>query len=123
MILVEKRHPGFISTALNHEIKDRAASGLKGHKGPPGYYLVSIWPTFLPWSLVLPLAFVMGWKNRRDPRIRFALAAVIGPWVMFEAVQTKLPHYLLPCFPPLAFLAADAILRSLRRINAHPPTA
>jgi 4-amino-4-deoxy-L-arabinose transferase-like glycosyltransferase len=115
VILVEKRHPGFISTALNHEIKDRAASGLEGHKGPPGYYLVSIWPTFLPWSLVLPLALVMGWKNRRDPRVGFALAAVAGPWVMFEVVQTKLPHYLLPCFPPLAFLTADAILRSLRR--------
>jgi len=123
VFLVEKRHPGFISTALNHEIKERAASGLEGHKGPPGYYLLSIWPTFLPWSLVLPLALVMGWKNRRDPRVRFALAAVAGPWVMFEIVQTKLPHYLLPCFPPLAFLAADAILRSLRRPVDHPNAA
>ena len=120
VFLVEKRHPGFISTALNHEIKDRAASGLEGHKGPPGYYLLSIWPTFLPWSLVLPLALVMGWKNRRDPRVRFALAAVAGPWVMFEIVQTKLPHYLLPCFPPLAFLAADAILRVLGRPGEEP---
>jgi 4-amino-4-deoxy-L-arabinose transferase-like glycosyltransferase len=123
VVLVEKRHPGFISTALNHEIKDRAASGLEGHKGPPGYYLLSIWPTFLPWSLVLPLALVMGWKNRRDPRIRFALAAVAGPWVMFEVVQTKLPHYLLPCFPPLAFLAADAILRAIRMPVDKPNAA
>ena len=40
-------------------------------------------------------------------------AAVIGPWVMLECVRTKLPHYLLPCFPPLAFLTADAIVRPL----------
>ena len=112
--LVEHRHPGFIRTAFNHEIKDRAATGLEGHKGWPGYYLVSIWPTFLPWSLVLPLALVTAWKRRREPHVRFALAAVAGPWLMFEVVQTKLPHYLLPCFPPLAFLAADAILQSLR---------
>jgi 4-amino-4-deoxy-L-arabinose transferase-like glycosyltransferase len=123
VFLVERRHPGFVSTALNHEIKDRATSGLEGHKGPPGYYLVSIWPTFLPWSLVLPLALVMGWKNRREPRIRFALAAVAGPWVMFEVVQTKLPHYLLPCFPPLAFLAADAIVRSLGGAVVEPDAA
>jgi len=90
---VENRHPGFISTGLNHEIKDRAASGLEGHNEPPEYYLLSIWPTFLPRSLVLPLALVMGWKNRRDPRVRFALAAAAGPWVMVEIVQTKLPHY------------------------------
>jgi 4-amino-4-deoxy-L-arabinose transferase-like glycosyltransferase len=29
-------------------------------------------------------------------------------------VQTKLPHYLLPVFPPLAYLTADAIVRCLR---------
>jgi 4-amino-4-deoxy-L-arabinose transferase-like glycosyltransferase len=29
-------------------------------------------------------------------------------------VQTKLPHYLLPTFPALAFLMADAIVRCLR---------
>jgi 4-amino-4-deoxy-L-arabinose transferase-like glycosyltransferase len=45
---------------------------------------------------------------------RFALAAAIGPWLMFEIVQTKLPHYLLPTFPALAFLMADAIVRCLR---------
>jgi 4-amino-4-deoxy-L-arabinose transferase-like glycosyltransferase len=52
---------------------------------------------------------------RRLPHIRFALAAVIGPWVMFELVQTKLPHYLLPVFPPLAFLTADMLRRASRK--------
>ena len=120
---MEHRHPGFIRTAFSHEIKDRAATGLEGHKGWPGYYLVSIWPTFLPWSLILPLALVTAWKHRREPRVRFALAAVAGPWLMFEVVQTKLPHYLLPCFPPLAFLAADAIVRCLQRNSRRPPGA
>ena len=44
----------------------------------------------------------------------FALSAVVGAWGMFECFQTKLPHYLLPVFPPLAFLTADAIVRCLR---------
>ena len=60
------------------------------------------------------MAVVFAWRNRADPQIRFALAAVVGPWVMFELVRTKLPHYMLPAFPPLAFLTADAVVRCLR---------
>jgi 4-amino-4-deoxy-L-arabinose transferase-like glycosyltransferase len=92
----------------------RVVRPLEGHRGPPGYHLAMIFATFLPWSALLPMAVVSAWQGRADPRLRFALAAVLGPWVMFEVVQTKLPHYMLPAFPPLAFLAADAIVRCLR---------
>jgi hypothetical protein len=39
---------------------------------------------------------------------------------MFEIVQTKLVHYLLPVFPALAYLTAEVIVRSknLRRLAA-----
>lgn len=56
----------------------------------------------------------VGIEAPRDPKVRFALAAVIGPWFMLECVRTKLPHYFLPAFPPLAFLTADAFMRCLR---------
>jgi hypothetical protein len=46
---------------------------------------------------------------------RFCLAAIIGPWIAFELVQTKLVHYLLPVFPPLAFLTADMLVSVSRR--------
>ncbi len=104
----------FIETIFRHEIWDRMMTPLEQHKAYPGYYLASIWGTFFPWSLLLPLAIGYGWHHRADPRTRFALAAVFGPWVMLEAVQTKLPHYLLPAFPPLAYLVADPLVRCLR---------
>ena len=107
-------HKGYVQTVIDREVLDRSARGHEGHWGPPGYYLASIWPTFLPWSLILPLTLVLAWRRRAEPHVRFALAAVLGPWLMFEIVQTKLPHYLLPCFPPLAFLAADAVVYCLR---------
>lgn len=113
-ILLEQRSPGFMKTMIFKEVGDRASTAQEGHQGPFGYYLASVWPTFLPWSLILPAALVLGWQRRSDPKIRFALAAVLGPWLMFEEVRTKLPHYLLPCFVPLAFLSADAIVRCLR---------
>jgi 4-amino-4-deoxy-L-arabinose transferase-like glycosyltransferase len=90
-------------------------TGLEGHKGPPGFYLLLIWATFFPWSLFLPAALVQAWKRRHIPVIRFALAATIGPWLMFEVVQTKLPHYILPVFPMLAFLTGDMLIRAGRK--------
>jgi 4-amino-4-deoxy-L-arabinose transferase-like glycosyltransferase len=112
---IEQRLPGYTLRTLNSEVLHRAASAQEGHKGPPGYYLLTIWITFLPWSLILPATLIHAWRNRRRPEIRFALAAVIGPWIMFEIVQTKLPHYLLPIFPALAFLCADALMQKTSR--------
>lgn len=114
-LLANHRSPGFLSRMFFHEVVDRAKSALEGHKGPPGYYFLSVWGTYFPWSVLLPMTAIIAWKNRRWPAIRFALAAVIGPWVMMECVQTKLAHYVLPCFPPMAFLTADAVVRCLRR--------
>jgi 4-amino-4-deoxy-L-arabinose transferase-like glycosyltransferase len=114
IILVEQRSPGFIMHSIRHDVVERMQSGLEGHKGPPGYYLVTIWATYFPWSLLLPGTIILAWKRRRLAPIRFALAAVVGPWIMFEIVQTKLPHYILPTFPPLAFLTADALVRGIR---------
>ncbi|WP_428939275.1 phospholipid carrier-dependent glycosyltransferase [Fontivita pretiosa] len=108
---IEQRLPGYTLRTLKAEVFERARKPQEGHKGPPGYYLLTIWGTYFPWSLLLPAAMVSGWRNRHRPPVRFALAAVIGPWIMFEIVQTKLPHYLLPVFPALAYLTADMLIR------------
>jgi 4-amino-4-deoxy-L-arabinose transferase-like glycosyltransferase len=113
--LVEQRCPGFLTDAFRHEVIDRSTNPQEGHSGPPGYYLLTIWPMFFPWSLLLPATLMMAWRNRRLPHIRFALAAVIGPWIMLELVRTKLPHYLLPAYPFLAFLTADLLIRAGRK--------
>jgi 4-amino-4-deoxy-L-arabinose transferase-like glycosyltransferase len=115
MWLVERRSPGFLFTSVSHDVIRRTFEPLEQHKGPPGYYLLTMWATFFPWSVLLPLALVVAWRRRHEPMTRFALAAAIGPWLMFEIVQTKLPHYLMPAFPALAFLTADAIVRCLNR--------
>jgi len=112
--MVTRRAPGFVETSLGHDVLRRMAQPLEGHKGPPGYHLATVWAFFLPWSLLLPLAMGVAWKHRRIPQLRFALAAVLGPWVMFELVRTKLPHYMLPTYPWLALLVADGVVRGLR---------
>ena len=68
-------------------------------------------------ELVLFAAIVYGWRHRGDPLTRFALAAMTGPWIMFEIFQTKLVHYMLPIFPPLALLTARAIAREAALVD------
>jgi 4-amino-4-deoxy-L-arabinose transferase-like glycosyltransferase len=114
LIEVQRREPSFLKTAIWHDIFERSVKPLEGHKGPPGYYLLTILGTYFPWCLMLPTVLGAAWRNRRLPFIRFALAAVIGPWVIMELVRTKLAHYILPIFPPLAFLTADALIRCVR---------
>jgi 4-amino-4-deoxy-L-arabinose transferase-like glycosyltransferase len=114
LYLVQKRASAFLGSSVSHDVLNRIAQPLEGHRGPPGYHLALLFATFFPWSILLPMAIVSAWKNRSDPQIRFALAAVIGPWLMFEIVQTKMPPYMLPTFPAIAFLTADAVVRCLR---------
>jgi 4-amino-4-deoxy-L-arabinose transferase-like glycosyltransferase len=49
------------------------------------------------------------WRERREPAIRFLLCWLVPSWIVFEAVKTKLPHYVLPTFPAIACLAAIAL--------------
>lgn len=112
LYLIHQRAPEFLSTSLSHDVVDRMQRGQEGHSAPPGTYSVLVWGTYFPWSLLLPAAVVWGWKRRGEPAIRFAMAAFIGPWVMFELIATKLPHYVLPTYPALAFLTADVLVRS-----------
>jgi 4-amino-4-deoxy-L-arabinose transferase-like glycosyltransferase len=118
LFAMEQRLPGYTLRTLRLEVLNRAATPQEGHLGPPGYYLLTIWGTFLPWSLLLPATLMYAWKNRWRAEIRFALAAVIGPWIMFEIVATKLPHYLLPVFPSLAFLTAQMLIAQSRSLRS-----
>ena len=114
LVTLHVRQPDFLPTTLKHDVLTRTMKPLEGHNGPPGYYLLTVWATYFPWCLFLPVALVVAWKHRRLAPIRFALAAAMGPWLVMEFVQTKLPHYVLPAFPALAFLTADALVRAIR---------
>ena len=113
LILIHKRAPGFI-LALILKARMHLAQSMEGHGKPPGYHALLIFGTFFPWSLLLPTTIAMAWRNRKSTVIRFAIAATTGPWLMMELVYTKLPFYVLPAFPGLAFLTADTLVRCIR---------
>jgi 4-amino-4-deoxy-L-arabinose transferase-like glycosyltransferase len=65
--------------------------------------------TFWPGSMLAGLAVPAVWKARREPGAKFLLAWIVPSWIVFELVLTKLPHYVLPLYPPIAILAAGIL--------------
>lgn len=114
LIMIHYRADGFVA-GLFQKVKEHAQTSMEGHGKPPGYHALLIFGTFFPWSILLVTAIKLAWKNRRLPVIRFAIAATAGPWLLMETfVFTKLPFYVLPAFPGLAFLTADGLIRCIR---------
>ncbi len=95
----------FFRFALGRQVADRIVSNLEEHGGFPGYYVVTSFLTFYPWSAMLPMAIYGAWRRRRDnPEFGFLLGWVVGPLILLECVQTKLVHYYLPAIPACALL-------------------
>jgi len=99
-------HGEFYAQSLGHDFAAKILGGQETHGAPPGYYLalasVTLWPAIL---FALP---GVGWaiRNRKDPVLRYLLAWAGACWLMFEIVPTKLPHYILPAYPAVAFMGA-----------------
>lgn len=96
----------FFSQAVGHDMLGKVASGQESHGAPPGVHLLVALGTFWPLSVLAPLAVVQAWKARREPAIFFLIAWALPGWIVFEAVATKLPNYVLPFMPALAVLIA-----------------
>ncbi|WP_051228541.1 ArnT family glycosyltransferase [Pleomorphomonas oryzae] len=96
----------FFSQAVGHDMLGKVASGQESHGAPPGVHLLVALGTFWPLSALVPLAVVQAWKARREPAVFFLIAWVVPGWLVFEAVATKLPNYVLPFMPALAVLVA-----------------
>jgi len=114
LIALHVRSPGFL-TKLFDLAGRHVGTSMEHHYGPPGFYIALCLATFFPWGLFIITAVTVAWKHRNLPQVRFALAALLGPWIFQECMKTKLPFYVLPAFPPLAFLTADALIRCFRR--------
>jgi 4-amino-4-deoxy-L-arabinose transferase-like glycosyltransferase len=86
-------------------------SAQESHGAPPGLYLLLFWITFWPGAPLAAMATPAVWRARREPAAQFLLAWLIPSWIVFEAVLTKLPHYVLPLYPAIAILTVGALER------------
>ncbi|MGK7863457.1 ArnT family glycosyltransferase [Falsiroseomonas sp. E2-1-a4] len=105
----------FLTEALGGDMLSKVGGADENHWGPPGYYLLSFGIAAFPAAFLVLRAAPGIWADRLQPGTRYLLAWAIPVWLMFEAVTTKLPHYVMPTYPALMLLAAAWALDPLRR--------
>ncbi|MDB5595411.1 MAG: hypothetical protein JWM36_2372 [Hyphomicrobiales bacterium] len=101
----------FLADSVGGDMLGKVGAGQESHGAPPGTYLLAFWATAWPMAPFAALAAPIVWRLRRDPPVAFLLAWLVPAWIMFEAVPTKLPHYVLPLYPAIAILCAVGIER------------
>jgi 4-amino-4-deoxy-L-arabinose transferase-like glycosyltransferase len=102
----------------------RFTQPLEHHNGLPIYYLVAILVGFFPGSVFLPVAI---WKMvttiRRGGSERPAVALLLC-WIwcyvgFFTLAATKLPNYVVPCYPALAIAVGAWLSMAIDRATAR----
>ncbi|WMT78879.1 glycosyltransferase family 39 protein [Bradyrhizobium sp. Ash2021] len=100
----------FFADSIGGDMLSKLAAQ-ESHGAPPGLYLLLFWVTFWPGAPLAGMAAPAVWRARREPGAQFLLAWLIPSWIVFEAVLTKLPHYVLPLYPAIAILTVGALER------------
>src|SRR5438046_3624750 len=100
----------FFSNSLGGDMLSKLGAQ-ESHGAPPGLYLLLFWVTFWPGAALAGLAAPAVWRARREPGAQYLLAWLVPSWIVFELVLTKLPHYVLPLYPPIAILTIGALER------------
>ncbi|MCJ2013263.1 ArnT family glycosyltransferase [Methylobacterium sp. J-076] len=101
----------FYAEAVGKDMLGKVGGAAERHWGPPGAYTLAFFATFWPGAAFAAMGLPMAWRERRSAPVAFLIAAVLPAWLMFEAVPTKLPHYVLPLMPWIAVLTILALRR------------
>ena len=95
---------------LLHQNIDRFTGALQGHRGFPGFYILTFIAGWFPWSGLLIAAGLFGpWRLTplRKDAVRLFMLCWIGVFfIFFTLASTRLPNYMLPAFPAAALLMA-----------------
>lgn len=100
----------FFADSVGQDMLGKVAEGQEKHWGPPGLYLIVFFATYWPAAAFAAMAVPFAWVRRKEPQILFLIAWIVPSWLVFEAVPTKLPHYVLPLYPAITALLLLAVL-------------
>ena len=100
---------GFWSEYVIHHHFKRLEMGVHGERGTLEYFVHQLGFGMFPWIGLVPAAVVRFLRpaRPRDDRSRAALLVFVWAVVsfaLFELMETKFHHYVLPAVPPLAIL-------------------
>ena len=96
----------YLNNLLFKQTVNRAVNSFH-HQEPFYFYLLAIWYSLAPWSLLMLPVIVIGLKKRiiaNDLEIFFLIIAATT-FIMLSLFSSKLAVYLLPAFPFLVYLS------------------
>ncbi|MEQ1824098.1 MAG: glycosyltransferase family 39 protein [Fimbriimonadaceae bacterium] len=106
----------FVQKFLIEQNWNRFLGGDKAHSiGLAGLiaFVPVIFLGFAPWSWFL----VKAWPRKDDDDVtKFVAACALIPFLFFTISSAKLPHYVLPCFAPLALLVGRYLATQWDRV-------
>ena len=105
----EFKNPGYLQYFLWEE---NVLRFLTSHfqRGQPWYYYVFVIALgFSPWSVLIPSIVTARWKRKIEGIDLFLILWIVLPVIFFSLSNSKMPHYVLPIFPPLAILTVRRI--------------
>jgi 4-amino-4-deoxy-L-arabinose transferase len=119
-ILIHLREGDFWHYFFWVEHIDRFLSPNHGqHRRAVWYYVPMMIGGAMPWTvLVGSVAQGLRHTGAKNSMIRLAICWLVLPFLFFSASSGKLGTYILPCYPPLAFLIAVGVLQCLQRDDA-----
>ena len=100
----------------------RATQAMDSHNGPVYYYLLAVCIGTFPWCMLLGPAIgnlMRAIRDDDDARAAYTLLACwIGVWVgILSLAGTKLPSYIIPCYPALGIMFAALVVRWLDAVE------
>jgi len=129
----------FFTIGIGRHVVSRSFTTLEGHGASSlgmyvlllPFYFVTVFVSFLPWSIKLPWLVRKLWPTRTsgivDPAYKvidiYLLAGAAIIFAIFTLVSTKLPHYTLPAFPLLALLLARHWQQQVTNESGRSPFA
>ncbi len=112
-------HGEWLQGFLLHHNIDRFTRPLQGHRGFPGFYLLTFFLGWFPWSGLLAAAVIFApWRLAalREDAVRLFLLCWAGVFlIFFTLASTRLPNYVLPAFPAAAILMASWVVEHDRQ--------
>ena len=115
IIITIKSNGAFWYESVGHDLLGKVSSGQESHGFPPGYYLITTLILFWPGSILIYPFFKKNFEQnfiriRKDDLTFFLLISFSVPYILFELVSTKLPHYIYPSYLPLSILLSKFLL-------------
>jgi 4-amino-4-deoxy-L-arabinose transferase-like glycosyltransferase len=102
----------------------RFTQPMEHHNGLPIYYLVAIAAGFFPGSAFLPVGIWKAVASIRNKDSERPASAFLMCWIccyvgFFTLAATKLPNYVVPCYPALAVVVGSWFSMAIERATAR----